>query len=117
MADQEIFANVSGADAKGRRTVEAAEHYGYLLTWMRGAVRAAIGAAGHPLVAEGYEAFRGNADPQVQRLHQHGIDAGSNLRTSAGIVSGTDADNAGTFGAAAGLLGAAAADPNGGHRG
>jgi hypothetical protein len=112
--DQEIFANPSAADAKGRRAAEAAEHYDYLLTWVRGAVNAAIGAAAHPLVADGYEHFLDGAVTQVARLRQHGIDAGSNLRASAAIVDSTDADNAGIFGAATGSL-TAAAGPDGGR--
>jgi hypothetical protein len=115
MADEEIFANPNAADAKGRDAMAAAEHYGYVLTWVRGAVQAAIAAAGHPLVADGYEQFLGAARGQLERLRQHGIGAGSNLWASAAIVDGTDADNAGMFGAAAGGL-QAAANPDGGHR-
>lgn len=114
MPEQKIFANASAADAKGRRAAEAAEHYGYVLTWVRGAVQAAIGAAGHPLVVDGYEQFLAAARTQLARLHQHGIDAGANLRVSAAIVSGTDAGNTGILDAAAGRL-SAAADPNRGH--
>lgn len=116
LPEQEIFADPSSADAKGRRAAEAAEHYGYVLTWVRGAVGAAVGAAGHPQVADGYQHFLDTARAQVERLRQHGIDAGSTLRASAAIVSGTDADNAGILGAAAasGLL--AAANPDGGHQ-
>jgi hypothetical protein len=114
MAGQEIFANPNAADAKGRRAAAAAEHYGYVLTWLRGAVGAAIGAAGHPVVAGGYEALLGTATAQVQRLHQHGVDAGSNLRASAAIVASADANSAGSFGAAGSSL-RAAAGPEGGH--
>jgi hypothetical protein len=110
----EIFANPTPADAKGRQAAEAAEHYGYVLTWVRGAIRAAVGAAGHAAVAAGYEHFLDAAVTQVGRLRQHGIDAGSNLRASAAIVADTDADNACSFGAAASGL-AAPADPDGGH--
>lgn len=101
MADQEIFANPSAADAKGRRAVEAAELYDYLLTWVEDAVRRAHGAAGNWLVEGGYNHVLAAARAQVERLRLHGIESGLKVQASAAVVGSTNADNAGIFGAAA----------------
>jgi hypothetical protein len=93
-----IGMNPNEANAKGGRTIAAAESFGTLQGELLSIVDKCVTAAGEPEVVTGYDEFGATWSTDLAKTAEHGQSVGTTTHATVGDGVGTDTANAGLQG-------------------